>query len=40
MVTVPFQENVRKLAKLIKGLGDRDGRGVEWDIKKFKTVKP
>jgi hypothetical protein len=40
MVTVPFQENVRQLAKLIKGLGDRDGRGVEWDIKKFKTVKP
>jgi hypothetical protein len=40
LVTVPFQENVRRLAKLIKGLGDRDGRGLEWDIKKFKTVKP
>jgi hypothetical protein len=40
VVTVPFQENVRKLARLIKALVDRHGSAVEWDIKKFKTVKP
>jgi hypothetical protein len=40
LVTVPFQEKVRKLGKLIRGLSERHGQSVEWDIKKFKTVKP
>jgi hypothetical protein len=40
MVTVPFQEKVRKLGKLLKSVGDRTGSAVEWDIKKLKTVKP
>jgi hypothetical protein len=39
-VTVPFQEKIRKLSKLIRGLDDRHGTSVEWDIKKHKTVKP
>ena len=40
LVTLPFQDKIRKLAKLIRGLGERHGTSVEWDIKKFKTVKP
>jgi hypothetical protein len=39
-VTVPFQEQVRKLTKLIRGLAGRRGTSVEWDIKKQKVVKP
>jgi hypothetical protein len=38
-VTVPFQEKVRKLAKLLKGIGERNGNAVEWDIKRLRTVK-
>ena len=39
-VTVPFQEQIRKLTKLIRGLAGRRGTSVEWDIKKQKVVKP
>ena len=39
-VTVPFQEQIRKLTKLIRGLAGRRGASVEWDIKKQKVVKP
>ena len=39
-VTVPFQEQIRKLTKLIRGLAGRRGTSVEWDIKKQKMVKP
>jgi hypothetical protein len=38
-VTVPFEEKIRKLTKLIRGLDDRHGTSVEWDIKKQKLVK-
>lgn len=39
-VTVPFQEKIRRLTKLIRGLDERHGTSVEWDIKKYKMVKP
>ena len=39
-VTVPFDEKIRKLTRLIRGLDDRHGTSVEWDIKKQKLVKP
>lgn len=39
-VTVPFKEKIRKLTKLIRGLDERHGTSVEWDIKKYKMVKP
>ena len=39
-VTVPFQEQIRKLTKLIRGLAGRRGTSVEWDIRKQKVVKP
>jgi hypothetical protein len=39
-VTVPSDEKVRKLTKLIRGLDDRRGTSVEWDIRKQKMVKP
>lgn len=39
-VTVPFQEQIRKLTKLIRSLAGRRGASVEWDIKKQKVVKP
>jgi uncharacterized membrane protein YhiD involved in acid resistance len=37
-VSVPFDQNIKKLAKIIKRLDDRDA-SVEWEIKKFKTVR-
>ena len=39
-VTVPFQEQIRKLTKLIRSLAGRRGTSVEWDIKKHKEVNP
>lgn len=39
-VTVPFEEKIRRLTKLIRGLDDRHGTSVEWDIRKYKMVKP
>ena len=39
-VTVPFQEQIRRLTKLIRSLAGRRGTSVEWDIKKQKVVKP
>ena len=38
-VTVPFEEKIRTLTRLIRGLDDRHGTSVEWDIKKQKLVK-
>lgn len=37
-VTVPFTEKIRKLTKLIRGLDDRHGTSVEWNIKKYKLI--
>jgi uncharacterized membrane protein YhiD involved in acid resistance len=39
-VTVPFAQRIGKLTKLIQGLDERHGMSVDWDIKKFKLVKP
>jgi hypothetical protein len=38
-VTVPFDQEIHKLTKLIRGLDDKHGTSVEWDIKKYKLVK-
>jgi hypothetical protein len=37
-VSVPFDQDIKKLAKIIKRLDGRDA-SVEWGIKKFKTVR-
>jgi hypothetical protein len=37
-VTVPFQEKLGKLSKLIRSLDERDGIAVDWRIRKPKTV--
>jgi len=37
-VSVPFDQDIKKLAKIIKRLDGRDA-SVEWEIKKFKTVR-
>jgi uncharacterized membrane protein YhiD involved in acid resistance len=39
-VTVPFDQRIGKLTKLIRGLDTRRGTSVEWDIKKYKMLKP
>jgi uncharacterized membrane protein YhiD involved in acid resistance len=47
-VTVPYRQKIRKLTKLIReldghghnGHGGRSGTSVEWEIKKYKTVRP
>jgi hypothetical protein len=48
-VTVPYQEKIRKLTKLIRSLDGHAHHGhngrpgspsVEWEIKKYKTVRP
>jgi uncharacterized membrane protein YhiD involved in acid resistance len=39
-VTVPFRQKIRQLTKVIRGLDERHRTSVEWDIKKFKMVKP
>jgi uncharacterized membrane protein YhiD involved in acid resistance len=38
-VTVPFQQKIRQLTKLITHLDGHHGTSVEWEIKKFETVK-
>lgn len=38
-VTVPFDQTIGKLTKVIRGLDARHGTSVEWDIKKQKTLK-
>jgi len=38
-VTVPFKQKIRKLSKLIRSLDGHDGTSVEWEIKKYKTLK-
>ena len=37
-VSVPFDQDIKKLSKIIKRLDGRDA-SVEWQIKKFKTVR-
>jgi hypothetical protein len=44
-VIVPYHEKIKKLTKLIKSLDEhahhgRNGASVEWEIKKYKTVRP
>jgi len=39
-VTVPFNQKLGKLTKLIRGLDERHGMSVDWDIKKYKMLKP
>lgn len=38
-IIVPFEDKAPKLTKLIRGLEERHGIPVEWDIEKHKTVK-
>jgi len=38
-VTVPFKEKIKKLSKLIRSLDGHSGTSVEWEIKKYKTVR-
>jgi len=38
-VTVPFKQKIGKLSKLIRSLDSHSGTSVEWQIKKFKTLK-
>jgi uncharacterized membrane protein YhiD involved in acid resistance len=38
-VTVPFREKIKKLSKLIRSLDGHDGTSVEWEIKKYKTIR-
>src|SRR5687768_5813921 len=37
-VNVPYTEKIRKLTKLIRGLDDRHGTSVEWNIKKYELI--
>lgn len=39
-VTVPYEQKIRGLTKLIRQLDGDDGTQVEWEIKKFETVRP
>lgn len=39
-VTVPIDQKIGKLTKVIRGLDTRRGTSVEWDIKKHKMLKP
>jgi uncharacterized membrane protein YhiD involved in acid resistance len=38
-VTVPFNQQIQPLTKLITDLNGHDGTSVEWEIKKFETVR-
>ncbi len=38
-VTVPLREKITKLSKLIRNLDGHSGASVEWEIKKYKTLK-
>lgn len=39
-VTVPFDQKIRPLTKLLRNLDGHDGMLVEWEIKKYETVRP
>jgi uncharacterized membrane protein YhiD involved in acid resistance len=38
-ITVPYGEKVRKLTKAIRGMGERHGPALAWDIRKYTLVK-
>lgn len=38
-VTVPLEQKIRKLSKLIRKLDARSGTSVDWSIKKYKTLR-
>ena len=38
-VTVPFRQKIKKLSKLIRSLDSHEGTSVEWEIKKYKTLR-
>jgi hypothetical protein len=38
-ITMPFENKAPKLTKLIRGLAERHGDGIEWDIEKHKPRK-
>lgn len=38
-VTVPFRQKIQPLTKLIRQLNGKDGTSVEWEIKKYETVR-
>lgn len=38
-VTVPFREKIKKLSKLIRSLDGHSGTSVEWEIRKYKTLR-
>jgi hypothetical protein len=38
-VTVPLEQKIRKLSKLIRKLDDRSGTSVDWSIKKYKMLR-
>lgn len=39
-VTVPFEQKIRPLTRLIQRLDGHDGTVVEWEIKKYETLRP
>jgi uncharacterized membrane protein YhiD involved in acid resistance len=39
-ITVPFEVKAPKLTKLVRGLAERHGAEIEWDIEKHKPRKP
>jgi len=39
-VTVPFGQKIRPLTKHIQHLDGHDGTLVDWEIKKYETVRP
>jgi hypothetical protein len=39
-VTVPFGQKIKPLTKLIRQLDGRNGTMVDWEVKKYQTVRP
>jgi hypothetical protein len=39
-VTVPYNQKVRNLTRIIKSLDAFEGTAVDWEMKKFETVRP
>jgi hypothetical protein len=38
-VTVPFKQKIKKLSRVIRNLDTKSGTSVEWEIRKYKTVR-